>query len=209
MHLPPGCVITRHVLLEEHERALEVIGMDGRGYQGAEVVTVSNASRVRPDPRSTALPTRRDFHTMNRFEALRSNAGRRGRQSTGASRARRVIGGAAVVSAVALAALTPTAQAAPQAQCPANALCLYSAAGLTGDQLALASPSGSGTCVDLAAQGWAGRVKSVLNTHSTSAALFPNENCLGGPYRVEAGAGVRDLGAFAPLSVWMPGRTTT
>ncbi|MFD8308526.1 peptidase inhibitor family I36 protein [Streptomyces sp. NPDC059690] len=114
--------------------------------------------------------------------------------------------GAVSAVVLALAALTPaSANAAGTADCPSGALCLYSDQNFGGDRLTLSSLTGSGTCVSLIDHGWAGRVESAVNTHSASAALFPADDCLGGPYRVDAGTGVPDLGAFAPLSAWVPG----
>jgi hypothetical protein len=130
------------------------------------------------------------------------------RASARPTRRRRPAAGAASAVALALAALTPaTAHAAGTPDCPSGALCLYSEQNFGGDRLTLSSPTGSGACVSLVDHGWAGRVESAANTHSASAALFPGDDCLGGPYRVDAGAGVADLGAFVPLSAWVPGRT--
>ncbi|MEU0947480.1 peptidase inhibitor family I36 protein [Streptomyces canus] len=100
-----------------------------------------------------------------------------------------------------------TAYAAQTADCPSGALCLYSELNFGGERLALSSPTTNGTCISLADQGWAGRVESAANTHTTSAVLFPSDDCLGSPYRVDARTGVADLGAFVPLSTWLPGRT--
>ncbi|MFK4149692.1 zinc-binding dehydrogenase [Streptomyces sp. NPDC004065] len=41
-HLPLERVITHHIPLDEHQRALELIGVTGHGYQGAKVVIVSD-----------------------------------------------------------------------------------------------------------------------------------------------------------------------
>ncbi|MFH9725974.1 peptidase inhibitor family I36 protein [Streptomyces sp. NPDC017254] len=124
------------------------------------------------------------------------------------SRAWAPLAAAASAAALALAALTPaTVHAAQPADCPTGALCLFSEGDFAGDRLPLSSLTGGGTCVSLVDHGWAGRVKSAVNTHSTSAVLFPGDDCLGGPYGVAAGAGVADLGTFVPLSAWVPGRT--
>ncbi|WP_189835400.1 peptidase inhibitor family I36 protein [Streptomyces zaomyceticus] len=133
------------------------------------------------------------------------------------SRARAPIAAAASAAALALAALTPatahaaptpaTAHAARSADCPSGALCLFSGRDFGGDRLPLSSLTGGGTCVSLVDHGWAGRVESAVNTHTTGAVLFPGDDCLGGPYQVAADAGVADLGTFVPLSAWVPGRT--
>ncbi|MFG2898827.1 peptidase inhibitor family I36 protein [Streptomyces zaomyceticus] len=132
------------------------------------------------------------------------------------SRARAPLAAAVSAAALALAALTPAtahaasapALAAPPADCPSGALCLFSERDFGGDRLPLSSLTGGGTCVSLVDHGWAGRVESAVNTHTTGAAvLFPGDDCLGGPYQVAAGAGVADLGGFVPLSAWVPGRT--
>ncbi|MFJ4521822.1 zinc-binding dehydrogenase [Streptomyces sp. NPDC088810] len=41
-HLPLERIVTHRVPLDEHERALELIGVGGHGYRGAKVVIVSN-----------------------------------------------------------------------------------------------------------------------------------------------------------------------
>ncbi|MFE3166384.1 zinc-binding dehydrogenase [Streptomyces sp. NPDC059224] len=41
-HLPLERIVTHHIPLDEHERAVELIGVNGHGYQGAKVVIVSN-----------------------------------------------------------------------------------------------------------------------------------------------------------------------
>ena len=129
------------------------------------------------------------------------------RTSARPSRGRRLTAGAVSVASLALAFLTPTTvHAAPAVDCPSGALCLYSEQNFGGERLTLSSLTSSGTCISLVDHGWAGRVESAANTHPASAVLFPNDECLGSPYRVDAGAGVEDLGAFVPLSAWVPGR---
>lgn len=130
------------------------------------------------------------------------------RTSTRPSRTRRLAAGALSAAALALAVLAPaTAHAAQAADCSSGTLCLYSGQNFDGERLTLSSLTSSGICISLVDQGWAGQVESVVNTHSASAVLFPNDDCLGSPYRVDAGASVADLGAFVPLSAWVPGRT--
>ncbi|MFJ8694681.1 peptidase inhibitor family I36 protein [Streptomyces roseolilacinus] len=131
------------------------------------------------------------------------------RMSEPSSRMRRLAARVVPVAALALAALAPTtAHAAQTADCPSGALCLYSGQNFSGERLTLSSLTSSGTCISLADRSWTGRVESAVNTHTTSAALFPNDGCLGSPYRVDAGTGVADLDAFVPLSAWVPGQTT-
>jgi hypothetical protein len=40
---------------------------------------------------------------------------------------------------------------------------------------------------------------------TTSAALFANDDCVGGPYQVPGSSSIADLGSFEPLSVWVAG----
>lgn len=109
---------------------------------------------------------------------------------------------AAVAGFAAVMAPTP-AQAAP-AQCQFTAtLCLFSSTGYTGTRLTLRSLVPNGTCVSLVDAGWGGRARSALNTATKSAALFANDDCLGGPYQVAPNAGVADLGSFRANSVWV------
>jgi hypothetical protein len=123
-------------------------------------------------------------------------------------RLRLAAAGAVAVAALGALALPPaTAHAVQSANCPSGALCLYSEQNFGGERLTLSSLNSSGTCVSLVDHGWAGRVESAANTHTVSAALFANDDCLGGPYRVDAGASIGDLGSFVPLSAWVPGRT--
>ncbi|MEU3171856.1 MULTISPECIES: peptidase inhibitor family I36 protein [unclassified Streptomyces] len=130
------------------------------------------------------------------------------RTSARPSRTRLAATGIVSVAALGMLALPPaTAHAAQSADCPSSALCLYSGQNFGGELLTFSSLTSSGTCVSLVDHGWAGRVKSVTNTHTTSAALFPSDDCLGGPSRIDAGASIGDLGSFVPLSAWVPGRT--
>lgn len=72
-----------------------------------------------------------------------------------------------------------------------------------GDQLTVTSPSAGGTCVGLTDQGWAGRVRSAVNTHASSAVLSRAKTA-SGPHRVEAGTAVTALNAFGPPSARVP-----
>lgn len=128
------------------------------------------------------------------------------RTSTRPSRTRRLAAAAVLAAALALAVPFPaTAHAAQAADCPSSTLCLYSERNLGGERLTLSSLASSGSCISLTDHGWGGRVESAANTNSTSAVLFPTDGCLGSPYRVDAGADILDLGAFTPLSAWVPG----
>jgi len=86
-----------------------------------------------------------------------------------------------------------------------DTLCLYEGAGFTGERFTVSSLVEPGTCVSLVDHGWAGRVNSAINTHTSSAALFANDDCVGGPYQVPGSGSVTDLGGFEPLSVWVAG----
>lgn len=135
------------------------------------------------------------MHEMNKRTA-------RTRTSRPSSRMRQLTARAVPGAALALAAVTPTAHAVQEADCPSRALCLYSGQSFSGERLTLSSLAGSGACISLADHGWSGRAESAVNAHTTGAVLFPNDGCLGGPYRVEAGTGVANLAAFVPLSAW-------
>jgi hypothetical protein len=90
-------------------------------------------------------------------------------------------------------------------ECPfTNTLCLFDGTGYSGARFAVSSLVPGGTCVSLVDHGWGGRARSALNTHSTSAALFVNDDCIGGPFQVPGGSGVPDFGSFRPDSVWVP-----
>lgn len=120
----------------------------------------------------------------------------------------------AVVLALAATALLATAS--PAAASPSDTtsaddcnftdtLCLYEGANFTGERFTVSSLVEPGTCVSLVDHGWAGRVNSAINTHTSSAALFANDDCVGGPYQVPGSGSVADLGGFEPLSVWVAG----
>jgi Peptidase inhibitor family I36 len=87
-------------------------------------------------------------------------------------------------------------------ECPfTNTLCLFDGTRYTGERITL---SGGGICVSLVNQGWGDRARSVINTNSRSAAMFANDDCLGGPFQVSGNTGIADLDAFRPKSVWVP-----
>ncbi|GAA3452404.1 hypothetical protein GCM10018962_42370 [Dactylosporangium matsuzakiense] len=111
---------------------------------------------------------------------------------------------AATVCATATAVgVSAPAQAAPQCNFT-RTVCLFDATGYSGNRLTLTSLTPGGTCVSLLAAGWGGRARSALNTGTTSAALFANDNCVGGPLQIPPGGGVSNLGSFAADSVWVP-----
>ncbi|KXK62302.1 hypothetical protein AWW66_09195 [Micromonospora rosaria] len=104
------------------------------------------------------------------------------------------------------ATATPRAGYAASAvvDCPAGALCLFDQTGYVGTRLTVASAVPGGTCVSLVDHGFAGQARSAFNTHSSAAALFANDDCVGGPYQVPGNGGVTDLGSFRATSVWVP-----
>jgi hypothetical protein len=79
--------------------------------------------------------------------------------------------------------------------CPfSNTLCLFEHANFGGARFNVKALDPSpGTCVDLAAHGWAARARSAVNTNSRSATVFPNPDCTG------RGIGIGDLEATLPL----------
>ncbi|MDG4787873.1 peptidase inhibitor family I36 protein [Micromonospora sp. WMMD1102] len=93
--------------------------------------------------------------------------------------------------------------ASAQSTCLSQALCLYDGVGFTGAKYSVTSLNPSGTCVSLVDEGWGDRARSVVNTHGRSAAMFMNDDCLGGPYQVPANSSISDLGSFSPESVWV------
>jgi hypothetical protein len=113
----------------------------------------------------------------------------------------------AAFTAVAVLGTASPGQAAPARaadECPfTNTVCLFDGTSYTGARLTVSSLSG-GTCVSLVDHGWGGRARSALNTNATSAALFANDDCVGGPFQVPANGGVPDFGSFRPDSVWVP-----
>jgi Peptidase inhibitor family I36 len=120
------------------------------------------------------------------------------------SKLRWMIIGASAAALVLCGGTTSVAAGANAAECPSGgALCLYNGEGFTGESLALTSLESDGTCVSLPGHGWTGPVRSVINTHRSSAALFANDNCVGGPYGVPANSSVASL-PFSPVSVWVP-----
>lgn len=110
------------------------------------------------------------------------------------------------VAAAALLGTSTVASAAPAAasSCPPEALCLYDGVNFTGDEFTVSSFDPSGTCVSLVDHGWGDRAHSAINTHTNTAAMFMNDDCLSGPYFVPGNSNLPDFGPFTPKSVWVP-----
>lgn len=105
----------------------------------------------------------------------------------------------------AAAAPADTADTASTGECPfTDTLCLFEGENFTGERFNVRSLVEPGTCVSLVDHGWAGRVNSAINTNTSSAALFLNDDCVGGPYQVPGSSSIADLGDFQPLSLWVP-----
>ncbi|GAA2850892.1 hypothetical protein Acy02nite_34260 [Actinoplanes cyaneus] len=112
---------------------------------------------------------------------------------------------AAAIAGVAAVMAPAPAHAAAPAQCQfTDTVCLFSATGYTASRLTLTSLAPEGTCVSLVDAGWGGRARSALNTAGSSAALFANDDCIGGPFQVPANGGVSNLGSFQANSIWVP-----
>ncbi|WP_062212136.1 peptidase inhibitor family I36 protein [Streptomyces sp. NBRC 109706] len=125
----------------------------------------------------------------------------------------KIAGAAAFASVLAMGPVSGAVAASgpeegPDGTCSqSDTLCLFTGVGFTGESTTISSGSSSqGACVSLADHGWDGQVRSVINTHSVNVALFPNDNCVGGPSAVPAGTGISDLGSFSVVSVWVPPR---
>lgn len=117
--------------------------------------------------------------------------------------------GIVAVAAASLFATATPGVAAPAAtlagDCPfTNTLCLFSGANFTGDRFTVSSLVPGGTCVSLVDHGWGDRARSAINTHSSSAAMFLNDDCVGGPYQVPGSSSLSSFGTFTPDSVWVP-----
>ncbi|THV29527.1 peptidase inhibitor family I36 protein [Glycomyces paridis] len=129
------------------------------------------------------------------------------RTTESVSRRRKFILPALAASAM-LAIATPAAAApadtAADEPCPfTDTLCLFEGENFTGERFNVRALN-DGTCVSLVDHGWDGRVDSAINTNTVTAALFANDDCLGGPYQVPTGS-IADLGGFEPLSLWVAG----
>jgi peptidase inhibitor family I36 len=116
------------------------------------------------------------------------------------------LGVAAVFAATGPAsAATPVpSSAGTAATCPARSLCLFEGTGFTGEQFNVASFTPGGSCVSLVDHGWGDRAHSAINSHPNSAAMFMNDDCIGGPFQVPGNSSLPSFGSFTPESVWVP-----
>ncbi|MFF3854406.1 peptidase inhibitor family I36 protein [Micromonospora sp. NPDC002575] len=112
----------------------------------------------------------------------------------------------ATAPAPAAASPAPAARNAPAVDaCPfTNTLCLFEGANYTGERLTLISLVSPGTCVSLVDAGWGDRPRSAINTNSRSAAMFMNDDCVGGAFEVPGNSSLPSFGGFTPESVWVP-----
>lgn len=112
--------------------------------------------------------------------------------------------------AIALGIAVPgAAHAAPVARaagdCPfVDTVCLFEGEDFTGDRFTVSALSPSGVCVSLGDHGWGDRARSAINTNSGSAAMFMNDDCVGGPYQIPGNSSLRSFGGFTPESIWVP-----
>ncbi|MPY49846.1 peptidase inhibitor family I36 protein [Streptomyces acidicola] len=91
------------------------------------------------------------------------------------------------------------------AECPSGgSLCLYSGTSFAGERFTVASAGSGGVCVSLVDHGWGQRAHSAINTHSSNAAMFQSDDCLGQPYALPGNSSLGDFGSFTPQSVWVP-----
>lgn len=120
---------------------------------------------------------------------------------------------AAIAATTVIGAATPSQATPARAEgvgvaagtCPfTNTVCLFDQTGYNGVRFTANSPLPGGQCISLVDHGWAGRARSGLNTNSTSAALFANDDCLGGPFQLSGNSGVPNFGSFRPSSLWVP-----
>jgi hypothetical protein len=117
-----------------------------------------------------------------------------------------VLTAATVVTAATPSTASARAERANAAagDCPfRNTLCLFDQTGYNGTRFTVTSTTPGGTCVSLVDHGWGARARSALNTNVSAAALFANDDCVGGPYQVPGNGGIADLGSFRPNSVWV------
>lgn len=115
---------------------------------------------------------------------------------------------AGVAAATAVTATAVPAEAAPRSaqSCAfSRTLCLYEGENFTGARFTVSSLVPGGTCVSLVDHGWGGRAHSAVNTHARSAAMFMNDDCVGGPYQVPGNSSLPGFGGFTPASVWVAG----
>jgi Peptidase inhibitor family I36 len=107
-------------------------------------------------------------------------------------------------SAAAASAEPATRVSSAAATCPSRALCLYEETNFGGAVFTVTSLVPGGTCVSLVDHGWGDRAHSAINTHSNSAAMFMNDDCVGGPFQVPGNSSLPSFGSFTPESVWVP-----
>jgi hypothetical protein len=114
-------------------------------------------------------------------------------------------GPASAATPAAASAATPApSSASTAATCPARSLCLFEGTGFTGEQFNVASFTPGGSCVSLVDHGWGDRARSAINSHPSSAAMFMNDDCIGGPFQVPGNSSLPSFGSFTPESVWVP-----
>jgi hypothetical protein len=119
----------------------------------------------------------------------------------------RILLAAVLPLAIALGTVVPGAAHAASAagDCPfSETLCLFEGENFTGDRFTVSSLVPEGTCVSLVDHGWGDRAHSAINTHSNSAAMFMNDDCVGGPFQVPGNSSLASFGGFTPESVWVP-----
>jgi hypothetical protein len=117
-----------------------------------------------------------------------------------------IVAGAALTLMMTGLAAPATADPSATESCSfTETLCLFDGEDFTGERFTVSSLDPAGTCVSLVDHGWDGRVRSAFNTHASSAALFLNDDCVGGPYQVPGNSGISSLGGFTPASVWVAG----
>ena len=113
---------------------------------------------------------------------------------------------AGVTAGMVFGSAVPTqAAAAPPPECPFDGvLCLYDGTSFTGARWNVRSLDPNGTCVSLVDHQWGDRARSAINTNSRGAAMFMNDDCVGGPFQVPGNSSIVDFGSFRPNSVWVP-----
>jgi hypothetical protein len=116
-----------------------------------------------------------------------------------------VVGVAALLIVVVAAPGVRAARSVRADPCPfAGTLCLFEGANYTGARFTASSTAPGGTCVSLNDHGWGDRARSAINTNSRSAAMFMNDDCVGGPFQVPGNGRLPSFGSFTPESVWVP-----
>lgn len=87
--------------------------------------------------------------------------------------------------------------------CPfSHTLCMFEETAFGGERFTVAPLTpGQGVCVDLVEHGWGGRANSVINTSTSSNAMFQSDDCTGQPMEIPTGFS-SDL-LFSPSSVFV------